>query len=212
MVKKVEAVTPPETVAKLLGAAGADLVLVGGQALAFWANRYGVWQPRPHVPAVSNDVDFLARSAGDKSSVHRLADVIHGQTVFPSKHDRSALVGQAVLDVSPEKYVNVDVIFRIIGLEGDTVRQRAVKATSPGGYVSAIEKMAAEDAGRKVAKRHGLHVADAIDPTVIPAGPFWTKRWPGLRSLMSQSYSASIQPPSPNEHATRRARDRTERG
>lgn len=264
MVKKAktEAVTPPETVERLLQAAGGDLVLVGGQALAFWVDYYGVSPHESGVPAISNDVDFLAQSAGDKDPVRRFAQAIGGQAVFPNKRALTALVGQAVREVSDEEYLNVDVIFKVVGLEGETVYKRAVKITAGEGrasflvmhpldvlqsrvanlhklpdkqndkgrmqlalaievgreflrgaardaqaaetaagrspiqdFVSAIERMAIEDAGRKVAARHGLHVADAIDPHLIPPGPFWTKRWPALKNLMSPQYSGSIQPP-----------------
>ena len=262
--KKTEAVTPPETIQKLLDAAGDDLILVGGQALAFWVDWYGLSHPQRDLPAISNDVDFLSRTPADRTAVRRLADAIQGEPIYPHEKALTALVGQAVLEISEDEYVNVDVIFKVLGIRGDTLRQRAVRITprrggpdflvmhpldvlhsrlvnlhkveekqndkgrmqlalaidvgrsflrheatqvSPGetasgrspiqDYVSAIERMAVEDAGRKVAARHRLHVADAIDPQLIPAGPFWTKRWPELKKLMSPDYSGTIEPPKP---------------
>jgi hypothetical protein len=260
--RKTEAVTPPATIQKLLDAGGDDLVLVGGQALAFWVDWYGLSHRQPDVPAISNDVDFLSRSPADTESVRRLASAIKGRAIYPNKRALTSLVGQAVLDVSDEEYVNVDVIFKVVGIGGETVRKRAVKIVpAPGrsafmvmhpldvlhsrlanlhklrdkqndkgkmqlalaidvgreflrgeareakaaetaagrspiqGYVSAIERLATEDAGRKVASRHGLHVADAIDPYLIPSGPFWTRRWPALKELMSPEYRGTIQVP-----------------
>lgn len=270
MRKKTEAVTPPPTILKLLDAGGDELVLVGGQALAFWVDWYGLQHRQPAVPAISNDVDFLSKSRADTDAVDRLASAIKGRAIFPNKRALTALVGQAVLDVSDEEYVNVDVVFKVIGLEGNTVRKRAVKITPPAGraaflvmhpldvlqsrlanlhklrdkqndkgrmqlalaidvgreflraaageakaadtaagrspvqaYVSAVERLACEDAGRKVASRHGLHVADAIDPHLIPPGPFWTKRWPKLKELMSLEYRGTIQVPVDSTARTR---------
>ena len=96
--KKAEAATPPATIQKLLDTSGDDLVLVGGQALAFWVERYGISHQHPELPAISNDVDFLSKSAGDKELVRKLADAMHGQTIFPNRRALTALVGQAVLD------------------------------------------------------------------------------------------------------------------
>lgn len=261
MVTKLEAVTPAAVMSALLDAAGDRAVLVGGQALGFWMAFYGLAVPEG-IPAISNDSDFLARSAADTRLVSRLAKVIGGQVIIAHERALTAIVGQAVLDLSEEEVINVDVLHRIIGLDAKAVRARAVsiaaqgvsflvmhpldvlrsrlanlhelrekqndkgelqlrmaiavarehvleqaRAASPEAarsgrsaiqpLVSEIERMALEDAGRKVARRHGIHVADAIDPSSIPAGLFWERKWPQLRKLMSAEHASRFRPPAP---------------
>lgn len=60
---QTEAVLSPEEVRKILGVCSPEAVLVGGQALGFWADRYGVSRPAPLLPAVTADVDFIGGSA-----------------------------------------------------------------------------------------------------------------------------------------------------
>ncbi|WP_077038032.1 hypothetical protein [Pelomonas sp. KK5] len=255
-----ETVTPPALVNRLLEAAGEEPVLVGGQALSFWMNHYGIDLP-DDLPAVTLDTDFFTPSAADKALVRRLAAAINGTSRFPRPEALTAIVGQVHLDLSDEEFINVDVIFKVFGLSADAILKRVItmklgktvrlrvmhpfhvlasrlanlyqlpdkqndkgaeqlrlgievaraylreqasrhdpKATRLGRspvqpLVSEIEKLALDDAGRKVAARWGLHVADAIDPMLIPAGPFWERKWPTLRPLMSTAYVEKIVPP-----------------
>lgn len=257
MKRRVEAVTPPEVIERLLAIAGEELVLVGGQALAFWVQRYGV-PTAPQLASISADMDFLTDPA-DRNAVKRLAEGLHGSPIFPPERALTALVGQAIRPVSDEEYLNVDVIFKVIGLTKREVESRAIRIERTGAapfrvmhpldvlrsrtanlhklrekqnekgamqlvlavsavreflreqaktsstealargrspvqdYVSAIEQLACEDAARKIASRWGIFVADAIDPLLIPAGPFWSRRWPGLRELMSADYRSRIE-------------------
>lgn len=116
---------PPDVLHRLLAAAGTKLVLVGGQALAFWMDRYGV-PPIQGYPAVSRDMDVLAQSAADTGDVIRLAKVLDGTPVFPSEHALTALVGQAVKLIDEESYLNVDVICRVYSANTDLVRKAAL--------------------------------------------------------------------------------------
>jgi hypothetical protein len=127
-----DAITPPDILAKLLAVSREQgLVLVGGQALAFWMSRYDVHPPRG-MPAISRDTDFLALSPGDRELVARLARVIHGSPIFPPPTALTALVGQAVKPVSADEQINVDVIFKIHGADESQVRRAAVEIEGYG--------------------------------------------------------------------------------
>jgi hypothetical protein len=57
-----------------------------------------------------------------------------------------------------------------------------------------IEALALSAAGRKVATRHGVHVADAVDPApVATSKPFINKKLPQLLQLMSVSRRAELE-------------------
>lgn len=56
------AVIPESVIRDLLREAGPKLVLVGGQALAYWMRYYHVPFPSSFI-TVSSDIDFLTASA-----------------------------------------------------------------------------------------------------------------------------------------------------
>ncbi len=266
--------TPLPLVKRLLGASDETEVLVGGQALSVWVAKYGLPLPGD-LPVITRDIAFLTQSAVARASVEKFARAINGKASFPGRLDLTALVGQVELDVSDESYVNVDVIFRVAGLDPARVLERAIRvelgsttflvmhpfdmlksrlanlhelrekqndkgasrlrlgiavaraylqeqaARYPSAQtgagrspvqtlVSELEKLAIDDAGRKVATRWHIHVADAVDPSLIPAGPFWIRKWPTLKALMSPEYAsgftAPASTPTPDKEATRRRR------
>lgn len=52
-------------------------------------------------------------------------------------------------------------------------------------YASFIEGLATGDAGKKVAVRHKIHVADAIEPSAVPNREFKERKLPRLARWMS---------------------------
>lgn len=122
--KKTEAVLPPHLVARLLEEAGENVILVGGQALSYWVTYFSI-----EIPSIRNfisrDIDFLAKKASDFHEVKRFAKILDGYPIFPTKHALTALIGQAVKEISDSEYFNIDVLHKIYsGTEG--VRRRAV--------------------------------------------------------------------------------------
>jgi hypothetical protein len=243
---------PPELLERILELAGIDMILVGGQALAFWAAYYHT--PAPTI-AITKDVDLL----GTKADVERLARGLDGKAVFPHKIAATMLVGQVLKDLPGGDYVNIDVMFRVYGnIATEAIASRAVLAENSAGrfrvmhpmdvlqgrlenvyglsakqdehgvaqlrlavdiartfvgdiaaqeasgagdsarpvvlsHLARLESLALSDAGRKVAKRYGVHVADAIDPgPVVHIKSFMSKKLPQLLKLMSAARRSEL--------------------
>ena len=125
-------VMPPGLVERVFSSAGGDVILVGGQALKFWMDRFGVCQTSL-MAAVTRDVDFFSPSPADTDSVKRFAQAIRGKYVI-SKDHRSALVGMAYVELDDHSVANVDVLHRVIGIESDRLQQRAVEIEDENGH------------------------------------------------------------------------------
>lgn len=101
-------------------------MLVGGQALAFWLAWFKIdFSDGPRV-YVSSDADFL----GFAKHVEAFSRAIGGKAVYPPKRALSALLGTAEKSVGGS-FVRVDVLRKVVGLDADAVRKRAVEVTHP---------------------------------------------------------------------------------
>lgn len=263
-----EAYMPRDMVLRVLEAAGPDLILVGGQALAFWMDHYGIQAPRGSAPAVSRDVDFLTRDPAGRDPLRSFARAIDGRPEFVEPEAITALVGSAIAPAEPGRIYNVDLLHRVVGIDRDKVFANAVRvpladtgttlrvmhpldvlqsrnanlhvlaekqddvgkmqfrlaievarsyleqeiaaslarAAEAGGAKAArraereifdaiaiVAEYSTEDAARKNAERHDIHLADAIPAWKIATPAFWTKQWPHLRERMSPGYAASCE-------------------
>ena len=101
-------------------------MLVGGQALAFWLAWFEIdLSDGPRV-YVSRDADFL----GMREHVEAFARAIRGTAVYAPKRGFTALLG-AVKKSAASRETDVDVLHKIVGLDADAVRRRAVELTHP---------------------------------------------------------------------------------
>jgi hypothetical protein len=117
----VETAFDQTQLAKLLGLAQ-DAVLVGGQAVAFWASFFNVLVPPALHPYVTKDSDFL----GSRKDVARMASGMGGTALYPHQRGLTALAGQVRIDLSEREFLGIDVLHRIVGFDdSDAVRRRA---------------------------------------------------------------------------------------
>jgi hypothetical protein len=127
-----EAYMPPDLVARVLASAGEDVVLVGGQALAFWMARFGIRDPEDR-PAVSRDVDFLTADAANVAPLHRFARAIRGEARILGERAITALIGSAIAPAGEDRVYNVDLLHAVIGLEREAVMENAMTVTTRDG-------------------------------------------------------------------------------
>jgi hypothetical protein len=116
-----------EEVWQLLGQLGGispEVVLVGGQALAFWAHYYRARLPADLTPYVTLDVDFLGTSAHAKT----FADGVPGARLYvPRLDDHTPSSGRVVARNVLGRTLEVDFLHSLAGLSEGDVRRNAIE-------------------------------------------------------------------------------------
>ena len=102
-------------------------LLVGGQALAFWADHLAVELPTDLVPAVTADADFIGDSALAKELGRRLG----WKTWLPSLDDATPQTGKVTQRLKDGGIKQVEFLSGVVGLTTKDVVRRAVELAVP---------------------------------------------------------------------------------
>jgi hypothetical protein len=121
--KNPQVILAPEDAAWLIKETASDqTVLIGGQAVAFWATYFGL---SPRIPALTRDIDYLGTKAAAKSVSQRLK--IPHKLSIATLDDATA--SAAVLVVPVEGYpepIIIDYLASILGVATADIKKSAV--------------------------------------------------------------------------------------
>jgi len=127
-----EAYFPPALVDRVLRSADGDVVLVGGQSLAFWMDRFGI-EHGLHQPAVSRDVDFFTPDPANTAPLYRFAKAIGGEARIQDRRALTALIGSAVAPADDDLVYNVDLLHAVVGLDREELVANAMEVRARDG-------------------------------------------------------------------------------
>lgn len=131
------------TIDLFLSNMGTDMVLVGGQALAFWMDRFGIKADRA---AISHDGDALGKVA----RAHDLAQAIKARLMVPEETSMTSIVAQLRLPTAHGKERNIDILHMLYTIGGlkksseftQRVIQDSVKVEwRPGKFIQVMEPL-----------------------------------------------------------------------
>ncbi|HSW04737.1 hypothetical protein [Aquabacterium sp.] len=144
-----EAPLDTATLDSFLRSMGTEMVLVGGQALAFWMNRYGI---EAHGAAISNDGDVL----GKIDRARLIAKEMRAALIEPDHRALTSLVAQMRVPVGRQGLVrNIDVLHLLYTVSG--LRKSAE-------FTAAVWRDSVEiewKPGHRIRVMHPLHVLDS---------------------------------------------------
>lgn len=124
---------PAEMIRRVLESATQDVVLVGGQALAYWMSVLDIQQPDEIGPAISRDVDFFTSNAADTTPLTKFARAIGGRSYVERIESLSSLIGSAIAPAEDERIYNVDLIQKVVGIERTEIEKHAIEVQLPDG-------------------------------------------------------------------------------
>jgi hypothetical protein len=127
MQRGVEAPLSPEDVRKILGICSPAALLVGGQALAFWADHLGVKRPESLASGVTADADFI----GDAVLATTLGKRLGWETWIPALDDSTPQTGKVTLRTGSGAVKQVDFLSGVVGLTTKDLVRRAVEVHVP---------------------------------------------------------------------------------
>ena len=109
------------------GITGDRLVLVGGQAVNYWAERFRAEDPglEPLAPFTSADIDFLGRA----EAVESIARRFHGKARFADWDHQNTPEIAVVEGTYNGKPLRIDFLGSVIGPSNVDIRQSALKVT-----------------------------------------------------------------------------------
>jgi hypothetical protein len=119
----VEVPLSREEVASILAICSSKAILVGGQALGFWADRLGVEVPSELQPTITADADFI----GDSTVADELGRRLRWKTWLPSLDEASPQTGKVTTTVRGGGVKQVDFVSGVVGLTTKDVVRRALE-------------------------------------------------------------------------------------
>jgi hypothetical protein len=131
MTTEHEAPFTPDEVKRVLEACQGEALLVGGQALAFWALHYEVDRPEDLALRITSDVDFV----GIGSTAARVARELGWKLHLPTLDDATPQMGKVTRTLPDGGVKQIVFLSGVGGLDTPGIRKRAATGTWPGSRV-----------------------------------------------------------------------------
>jgi hypothetical protein len=125
--RDTEAPLTPEEVRKILSICSPRGLLVGGQALAFWADHLQVERPENLVSGVTADADFI----GDSALAKDLARHLGWQVWIPALDDATPQTGKVTHRTNSGEVKQVYFLSGVVGLTTKDLVRRAIELEMP---------------------------------------------------------------------------------
>jgi hypothetical protein len=125
--RDTEAPLTPEDVQRILSICSPRGLLVGGQALAFWADHLRVERPVNLVSGVTADADFI----GDSGLAKDLARRLGWKIWIPSLDDSTPQTGKVTHRTKSGEVKQVDFLSGVVGLTTKDLARRAIEMEMP---------------------------------------------------------------------------------
>lgn len=114
---------------------GLPYILIGGQAVNYWAERYLAIEPELQklLPFTSEDIDFK----GNRNDAQRIAEQLELSPVYPHKIEMTALAGAIPFRIGDLKS-NIEIVRSVPGVSQGTIESLAIQAEWSGKQIRVL--------------------------------------------------------------------------